>query len=177
MLVTCARGDEAVQEERMSGTGNHQAVRVDHLFTGPGARADQWRNLVQLAEAWSSGSGNRDKFEATLAEMAVTEGFHAYPGPQLMNALRERAAENDARATTTLARLITRTLLTRSFRQNPGDWEEREDGEAVTSDVLPPALGRSGSHRPYFEVLIVTGTAAIRWPALGVEWRRLRRAL
>src|SRR5262249_15884936 len=31
--------------------------------------------------------------------------------------------------------------------------------------------------RPYFEVLIVTGVPAARWPALATEWRRLRRPL
>ena len=132
---------------------------------------------MELAEAWSNGSGNRDKFETALAEMTATEEFHAYPGLQLMTALRDHAAENDAQATASLARRITRALLTRSFRQNPGDWEEHEDGEVVTADVLPPALGRSAGHRPYFEVLIVTGAPATRWPALGVEWRRLRRPL
>src|SRR5258707_11218595 len=40
---------------------------------------------------------------------------------------------------------------------------------------LPPSLGRSESRRPYFEVLIVTGAPAARWPALAAEWRRLRR--
>ena len=161
----------------MAKTANRQPVRIDQLFAGPGARADRWRNLVELAEAWSNGSGNRDKFEATLAEMTATEEFHAYPGLQLMTVLRERAAENDAQATASLARRITRALLTRSFRRNPGDWEEHEDGEGVTADVLPPTLGRSDAHRPYFEVLIVTGAPATRWPALGVEWRRLRRPL
>jgi arginine decarboxylase len=43
--------------------------------------------------------------------------------------------------------------------------------------VLPPALGRSEAHRPYFEVLIVTGAPAARWDALATEWRRLRRPL
>ena len=160
----------------MSKANRHPA-RVDQLFAGPGARADQWRNLVELAEAWSTGSGDRDKIETTLAEMTATEGFHAYPGLQLMTALCERAAANDAQATASLARRITRALVTRSFRYNPGDWEEHEDGEVVTADVLPPSLGRSAANRPYFEVLIVTGAAAARWPALGVEWRRLRRPL
>ena len=151
--------------------------RIDQFFAGPGARGDQWRNLVELAEAWSSGSGSRAKVEAALAEMTATEEFHAYPGLQLMTALRDHAAENDAQATASLARRITRAILTRSFRQNPGDWEAHEEGEGVTADVLPPALGRSDAHRPYFEVLIVTGAPATRWPALGAEWRRLRRPL
>ena len=87
---------------------NRRPVHVDQLFAGPGARADHWRNLVELAEAWSNGLGNRDKFESTLAEKGTTEHYHAFPGHQLMTALRERAAENDARATASLARRITR---------------------------------------------------------------------
>ena len=51
------------------------------------------------------------------------------------------------------------------------------DAEEAVSDVLPPALGREGTHRPYFEVLIVTGAPATRWSALRAEWRRLRRPL
>ena len=151
--------------------------RIDQFFAGPGARGDEWRNLVELAEAWSSGSGNRAEFEAALAKMTATEEFHAYPGLQLFTALRDHAAENDARATSSLARRITRSILNRSFRQNPGDWEAHEESEGVTADMLPPALGRVDSHRPYFEVLIVTGAVATRWPALGAEWRRLRRPL
>jgi arginine decarboxylase len=151
--------------------------RIDQFFPGLHARGDQWRNLVELAEAWSSRSGSRAKFEAALAEMAPTEEYHAYPGSQLMSALRDRAAENDAQATASLARRITRAIITRSFRQSPGDWEAHEDDEGVTSDVLPPGVGRGEAHRPYFEVAIVTGTPAARWPALRAEWRRLRRPL
>ena len=42
--------------------------------------------------------------------------------------------------------------------------------------MLPPSLGRSEAHQPYFEVLVVTGAPSARWPALAAEWRRLRRA-
>jgi arginine decarboxylase len=41
-----------------------QEHRIDQFFSGPGARADNWRFLVEAAKAWSEGSGNRDKFEA-----------------------------------------------------------------------------------------------------------------
>ena len=126
--------------------------RIDQFITGPGARGDQWRNLVELAESWSTGSGSRADFEAELAQMTATEEFHAYPGFQLMMALREHVAEDDAAATAFLTRRITRAILTRSFRQKPGDWEAHEDGEGVAADVLPPALGRADAHRPYFEI-------------------------
>jgi arginine decarboxylase len=160
----------------MSQRGDRAAVRIDQFFAGLGARGDQWRNLVELAEAWCEGSGSRATFEAALAEVTPTEEFHAYPGLQLLTAVRDQAAANDARATATLVRRITRALLTRSFRQHATDWDAHEDGEATTADVLPPSLGRSEAHRPYFEVLVVTGAQSARWPALAAEWRRLRRA-
>ena len=102
---------------------NRQTVRIDRFFAGPGARADQWYHLVELAESWSRGSADRATFEAALTELTATEEFHAYPGLKLMTALRDAAAANDAHATATLARRITRALLTRSFRQNAGDWD------------------------------------------------------
>ncbi len=132
---------------------------------------------MELAQAWSGGSGDRARLEAALAEMAATEEFHAYPGAPLMTALRDHAAANDPRATEALARRITRALLTRSFRRNAGDWDAHDDDDEAAADVLPPTLGRTDAHRPYFEVLIVTGAPAARWPALVAEWRRLRRPL
>jgi arginine decarboxylase len=131
--------------------------------------------LVEVTEAWSGGSGNREEFEAALAEMTATEEFHAYPGLRLLTALRDHAAAGDASAAAALCRRITRAVLTRSFRQNAGEWDAHEDDEGVAADVLPPTLGRADARRPYFEVLIVTGVPAARWPALATEWRRLRR--
>jgi arginine decarboxylase len=145
-----------------------QAIQIDRFFAGPGSRGDQWRSLVEIAEA-----GDRAKFDAALGQLAVTEAFHAYPGPELIAALRNN--KSDTPAVATLARRILRTLLTGGYRQNPGEWTEVEDESAVTADVLPPTLGRAEGHRPYFEVLIVTGAPARRWPALATEWRRLRR--
>ena len=159
----------------MSKGASSHPVRIDRFFAGPGARADQWRDLVEVAEAWSGGAGSREKFEAALAEMTATEEFHAYPGLRLLTALRDHAAADDASAAAALCRRITRAVLTRSFRQNAGDWDAHEDDEGAAADVLPPTLGRADAHRPYFEVLIVTGAPAARWPALAAEWRRLRR--
>jgi arginine/lysine/ornithine decarboxylase len=156
---------------------NDSLPRIDQFFAGPGARGDRWQNLVELAEAWADGSGSPASFEDALADMTPTEEFHAYPGPQLLTALRDQAAADDAAATTALTRRITRSVLNRSFRQSAGEWDAQADAEDAISDVLPPALGREDGHRPYFEVLIVTGTPAGRWNALRTEWRRLRRPL
>jgi arginine decarboxylase len=156
---------------------NHEQARIDRFFAGPGARADQWYRLVELAESWSRGSDNRATFEAALAEISAAEEFHAYPGIKLMTSLRDAAAASDAHAIATLTRRITRALVTRSFRQNAGDWESHEDGEGVTQATLHPALARPDSQRPYFEVLIVTSAPAGHWPDLAEQWRRLRRPL
>jgi arginine decarboxylase len=158
----------------MSDASTAQSGRIDQFFAGPGARGDQWRAIVELAEAWASGSGNREKVEAALAEMVATEGYHAYPGVQLIAGLRDHCAKGDAKAAASLARRIARAILTRSFRQTHGDWDVHEEGDE-TPDLLPPALGRGEAHRPYFEVLIVTGAPAARWPSIAAEWRRLRR--
>ena len=147
----------------MSKESSHSLPQIDQFFVGPGARADRWQNLVELAEAWADGSGSPASFKDALAEVTSTEEYHAFPGPHSLSALRDNTAANDAAATAALARRITRSLLNRSYRQNAGELEAQS--EETVSDLLPPALGREDGHRPYFEVLIVTGTPARRWSA------------
>src|SRR5689334_20842312 len=101
---------------RMAQGATTQPAQIDRFFAGPGARGDQWRDLVEAAEAWAGGTDNRAKIEAAFADVAVTEGFHAYPGAALLSALRDCIEAGDARGTAALARRITRALLTRSFR-------------------------------------------------------------
>lgn len=159
----------------MATKENTRSNDIDRFFAGPGSRADRWRDLVQLAEAWATDPGKGAEVKSAIAEMTPTEEFHAYPGTHLLAALQDHAAEDDARELANLARRITRALLTKSYRQNNGSWEADESGEELAADVLPPALGSAQGHRPYFEVLIVTGAPAARWPSLASEWRRLRR--
>jgi arginine decarboxylase len=154
-----------------------QEGRIDQFFSGPGARADQWRDLQDMAQAWVAGTAKRADVEAALADMDAAEEYHAYPGTHMMNAVFDAATGDDARATAALVTRITSALLSRSFRKNGSDWEAREDSDTAVRDVLPPTLGRGDSQRPYFETLIVTGVPADRWPAVATEWRRLRRPL
>lgn len=150
--------------------------RIDQFFTGPGGRADEWRDLVEAAKAWARG-GDRAKYESALADLSVTEEFHGYPGLQLMAALREAATSGDAATSVALATRITQALTTRSFRQHSGDWNLHEEGNGDIPDMLPPTFGGKEAHRPYFETLIVTGVSSNVWPALATEWRKLRRPI
>ena len=152
-----------------------QQRRIDQFFAGPGARADEWRSLVEAAKAWVSGSGDRAKFETLLSEISIIEEFHAYPGARLMVALRDRAAADDPAGVVALAMRITQALQTRSFRQHAGDWDVQADSDSEMPQLLPPGFGDTTSHRPYFETLIVTGLPSTGWQHLAAEWRRLRR--
>jgi arginine decarboxylase len=156
---------------------DHQVVRIDQFFAGPGARADQWCHLMELAAAWDNGTGEQPAFEAALAEMMATEQCHAYPGIKLLAVLREHGAAHNPSPALALCRRVVRALLTRSFRQNAGDWDAHDTEDAASPDSLHQAFSASGSHRPYFEVLIVTSAPASRWASLAEEWRRLRRPL
>jgi arginine decarboxylase len=152
-----------------------QERRIDQFFAGPGARADDWRSLLDAAKTWSAGMSDRAGFEKQLSQIAVMEEFRAYPGPRLMAALKDRAAANDAAGASALATRVTHALVTRSFRQRAGDWDVLADADTEMPDLLPPGFGSTATHRPYFETLIVTGIPATRWPELGAEWRKLRR--
>ena len=161
----------------MSGEKQPSEPRIDQFISGPGARVDRWRELLDVAAAWSSGTASRAKFEAVLAELSVLEEYYAYPSLRLLDALRESAAEDDARTTLRMVRNIVTALTTHSFHRERDEGREgQEKGESVP-DLMPPALGRGGGHRPYFETLIVTGVPATNWPALAAEWRGLRRPL
>jgi arginine decarboxylase len=160
----------------MPKDSNTQQGRIDQFFSGPGTRADHWRDLQDRAQAWTNGTGTRADFDRAFDEMAGLEEYHAYPGAHLLNALEDTAATEDARATAALVTRIANALITRSFRKNGSDWEAREDSDAVR-DVLPPTLGRGDPQRPYFETLIVTGQPSDRWGPAAAEWRRLRRPL
>ncbi len=150
--------------------------RIDQFFSGPGARADSWRDLVEAAKAWARDQ-NRTGYDAALAELSVTEEFHGYPGLQLMSALREAASAGDAATSVSLATRIAQALTTKSFRQHAGDWNLHDEGNGDIPDLLPPTFGHKEAHRPYFETLIVTGVPSNNWPALATEWRNLRRPI
>jgi arginine decarboxylase len=153
-----------------------EASRIDQFLLLHSARADIWRDITVLAEDWAAGSGKRPPLEAALEATAPAEEFHAYPGPRLLGALRERIASDDAGSAAKLARRISNALLTRSYRKQPGEWDIAEDDAGTeVADILPPALGEARARRPYFEVLFVNSQPASRWPALAAELRQLRR--
>jgi len=80
----------------MNEASGAEPPRIDVFFSTPAAREDRWRELADSAQAWTAGTADRAAFEAALDEVATIEEFHAYPGPHLMAARRNRAESDDA---------------------------------------------------------------------------------
>ncbi len=152
----------------------HQPVRIDRFFSMPGARADRWRDLVDLARRWEANKGDRQSVEAALDELAVTEEYFAYPGGRLISALRERAATDAAQSCVRLASAIASAIVTRDYKHDAAEWETSEDVVDTPPDRLPP-MADSEHRRPYFEVLVVSPAPMSRWPHMAAQFRRIRR--
>lgn len=175
-LRTSDRSSRRLSAQPADDGTSSSTYRIDRFLLMHSARLDQWRDIAVLAEAWQTGTGSRQDLERAVQAMEAVEGFHAYPGPRLLAALRELVAEDDAGGTARMALRISNALLTRSYRERAAEWDPRaETALDEVGDVLPPGLGEASQHRPYFEVLFVTAQPAPRWPALAEELRRLRR--
>jgi arginine decarboxylase len=167
----------------MSNATTKQNVRLDQFFTVAEARHDRWRTLLSAARAWdtakqqnSAAEAKRANVTTSFTELRQWEEFFAYPGPALLNTIKERISEGDATGTTRLVQAISTALLTHSYRTNAADWEGEEIFPGGISEKLP--LGKEGNapHRPYFEVLIASPANPETWPAFKEELRKLRRS-
>ena len=153
-----------------------QTQRIDRFLLMHSSRLDGWRELAGLAESWQAGATQRGDLETAVEAMEPVEGYHAYPGPRLFTALRDRIAANDASGSARLALRISNALLTRAYRERPAECDlHAEVGSDEIAEIMPPGLDGAEAHRPYFEVLFVSAQPASRWPALADELRRLRR--
>jgi arginine/lysine/ornithine decarboxylase len=166
----------------MSTTTIKENVRIDQFFTVAEARHDRWRTLLSAARAWETAKQQNSGAEAKRAgvvagfvELRQWEDFFAYPGPALLNVVRERISEGDATGTTRLVQAISAALLTHSYRTSAADWESEEIFPGSMSEKLPLATDGSAPHRPYFEVLVATAARPETWPAFKDELRKLRR--
>jgi arginine decarboxylase len=156
------------------------ATKIDHFFAASSARLDYWRDLNESAQKWCSrGSSGRngeprDTCSQTLTQLWAFEQYQAFPGPRLMNDLKERLSEDDHAGFARLVRRIASALLSRSYRGDSAEWDSDEE-PAGTGRTMPTAA-RDSKARPYFEALFVTPTPPSRWPAHIDQVRRLRRA-
>ena len=158
----------------MSREASRHTTRIDQFYVMHSARADHWREVLSAAEHWAQGTGTSKDVEKRLENLDVLEEFHAYPGMHVIRILRDRIANNDARAACALIRRISDAILTNSVAREIALDETGKEDDALP-DLAPTSLGERTAHRPYFETLFVSNQPASRWPAIAAEIKRLRR--
>jgi arginine decarboxylase len=107
--------------------------------------------------------------------MEPIEDLCGYPGPRLMAQVHDRIRTGDWTGFLRLVQRISAALLANSYRDDPEAWKHEDEGEAYAPEILPPAIGRGQSRRPYFEILMVSPGERSTWPELREVFRRLRR--
>ncbi|WP_448204932.1 Orn/Lys/Arg family decarboxylase [Azospirillum sp. sgz302134] len=160
---------------------------LDHLVSTMEARLDAWRDLNAAVRAWSesgaaSGTGPDNKapdkqaVDRALGCLRSLEEFYAFPGRSFMATLSGMVAEGDAAGAARLTARLSAALLSKSYHNHPGEWDG-DEASLDNADRLPSALngGPAETHRPYFEVLIVTPSSPAKWPHAAQELRRMRR--
>jgi arginine decarboxylase len=155
-------------------------MEIRDFFYAAEARIDRWRTLNRVAKALVTGGpqpGGKagEDPKALLAELQPLEELCGYPGPGLMAQVHERLQTGDRTGFARLVQRISGALLSNSYRDDVGPWKMDEEGEARVPDILPPSIGRGQSHRPYFEVLLVSPAERAAWPEIRETFRRLRR--
>jgi len=158
--------------------------RFDAFFTAVESRRDDWQRLFGLAQACAAAaSADRDiaKLSAgakdLLAELEVLENYYAYPGPLLMQKLKDTLGDGDWTGFAELARRVARAVLGGTYRHDHGAWDITADDEAAEMRSRAPSYARDDrAQRPYFEVLVVASGPPADQERVRREMRQLRRA-
>ena len=153
---------------------NAAGTRIDAFFLMHSARADSWRLVHAAAQGWHAGNASRADVKAALADVALLEEFHAFPGSRVMRMLDQRLDADDAAGTAAMVRQISDAIL--ANRDNADTLAQGMAGAGdELPDILPSGMGQGDHRRPSFETLFVTLQPPSRWPAMSEEIRRLRR--
>ena len=152
------------------------------VFAGAIFREDKWRQLNAHARAWAdaasdatASAGQRAKCRETLDALSRMEHCWAYPGPRLLEAIREALEAGQAQVFKRLVRKVSGAILSSDFRRDESAWDAASDVDSRLFDAAPPDMEGGTAARPYFEVLIVTPTDPATWQRSRDELRRLRR--
>src|SRR5215207_331310 len=169
----------------MSSSNDSQAAsmpRFDAFLTAVEKRRDSWQRLHALAQAWASVPAQFEdssrvhragEAERLLAEIQTLEEYFAYPGPALMQRLREKMASRDATAFAECARRVGKAVLAGTYRRDETVWDA--DEEAAEARSRAPGYARGAADRLYFEVLVVGSGSSKDQERARREMRQLRR--
>ena len=156
---------------------NAAGTRIDAFFLMHSARADSWRLVHAAAQGWHAGNASRADVKAALADVALLEEFHAFPGSRVMRLLDQRLDADDAARAAAMVRQISDAIL--ASRDNADTLAQGMAGAGdELPDILPSGMGQGDHRRPSFETLFVTLQPPSRWgcsPAPACPARRRPR--
>jgi arginine decarboxylase len=167
----------------MSSVAKTDTPRVDQFFMAEESRFDRWRNLLQASRLWdrsfTAHDSNVAQHQAAVSkifqDLHQWEDFFAYPGQNLLASLEDRISSGDATGAARTSQAIGNALLTRSYRASVGDWESDDEAPINLSERIPITGEDAATHRPYFEVLVVSPARRTAWQQLAQDLRKLRR--
>jgi arginine decarboxylase len=150
---------------------------VDAFFAASEARNDRWRALESAANAWASSNEKPAHSRATqlVQELAPIEDYWSYPGPKLMQAVKDGLAGQDRAGFARLVKKVGRSLLSNSYRYDASAWDDGDDSAYQSGSALPPDAGAQGAPKPSFDVLVVTTNDTAHWEEARQQIERLRR--
>src|SRR6478609_4276011 len=101
--------------------------RIDHFY----ARADRWRDLVNLARSWANGHCDREVVAAAFDGLAIQEEFHAFPGQRLIAALRDKlySDKDSAASFAAIAHRVSAAIVTRDYKHDASEWETDDSAD------------------------------------------------
>jgi len=160
-------------------TARDATLELSDFFSAAEARRDQWSRLLSCADAWNASEGKNDPARqsvlALFDQIGPLESFFAYPGPALMRSLQDLIDDGDSNAFAGAVRRVKSAIFSGSFRREASVWDiERNESEATLDERLPPGIGVGMTHRPYFELLVVSPQPTTSIHAQR-ELRKLRR--
>ena len=152
------------------------------FFSAAEARSDRWCEMNSVGRSWEAavaqgqpGDKYHQQAAQLLGDITPIESYWAYPGPRLMATVRETMDEANAGVFARLVQKIANALLTGSYRHDTSAWDPLQESEARPLDVLPPDVQTGETHKPYFEVLVVTPNDPATWERARNDLKRLRR--
>src|SRR3954471_18983008 len=115
----------------LRSTSNPSMPRFDAFLTAAENRRDDWQRLQSLAQAWCAADGDdgaaaklSGEAQELLSRLETLGGLWAFPGPVLMQKLRDKLTAKDATGCAGLARRLAKAVLGGTYRRDENAWSE-----------------------------------------------------
>lgn len=148
---------------------------ISRSLATPALRSDQWLSVLSMARDWVAGNTRiHADLSAALDQLNSIERFFAYPGAALLDRLRARLTDDDAKGFLRVAQNISTTVISQKYMADTNAWDASDAEESAPAERLPQAINHV-ANKPYFEVLSIVPHMTSRWQHIVQEIRAIRR--